>query len=67
MNGWSYDYTDIYPCGKYLMDFDTYGCCATSTGLEPYQFKTQSCCKLATAGHVIKSGGHACDCRKYGC
>jgi len=67
MNGWTYDYTSIFSCGNYLMDYATYGCCATATGLQPYEFGSQSCCKLSGPGHELRNGGHACDCRKYGC
>jgi len=67
MNGWHYNYSAAFPCGQYLMDYDSYGCCATSKGLEPYKFGSQSCCKLEGPGHELRDGGHSCDCRKYGC
>jgi len=67
MNGWNYSYAEAFPCGGFLMDYATYGCCATADGLKPYAFASQSCCKLAGPGHELRDGGHACDCRKYGC
>jgi len=66
VNGHYYNYTTQYPCGTHIANWAQTGCCHTTEGLEPYNLRTQSCCREGDS-NVLHSDGHACECSKYGC
>lgn len=71
MNGWPYNYSTHAPCGTWLMEFGTYGCCpgGDSGGFLPYPMGTLYCCKIEGAepgkDYALKSS--SCQCHRYGC
>lgn len=63
LNGYLYDYSTQMPCGDYLVNVQSHGCCTTAEGIKPYNLQTQSCCKLGVSNEVLE-GPRACTCSK---
>lgn len=66
LNGHLYDYATEMPCGNYIANVNTHGCCPTADGIKTYSLENESCCREGDA-NVIHSTAHACECRQYGC
>lgn len=69
MNGYQYNYSTHTPCGSWLMQFGTYGCCPSASGFLPYPMGTLSCCKIegAPPGQDYQLKPAPCKCHRYGC
>jgi len=63
VNGYLYDYSTQRPCGDYLVNVNTHGCCPTADGIKAYNLQTQSCCEVGES-HEVLDGGRACTCSK---
>jgi len=63
LNGYLYDYSTQMPCGDYLVNVQSHGCCTTAEGIKPYNLQTQSCCKFGASNEVFE-GSRACTCSK---
>lgn len=66
LNGHLYEFSTEMPCGNYIANLETHGCCPTAEGIKPYSLTRESCCKDGD-DTVIIGHGHACQCRQYGC
>ena len=69
LNGWPYNYTTHAPCGSWLMEFGTYGCCPGAQGFLPFPIGTLYCCKIegAEPGSEYQLKTDPCQCHRYGC
>jgi len=64
LNGYLYNYSTQMPCGDYLVNVQSHGCCTTAEGIKPYNLQTQTCCKFGGNDEVL-DGGRACSCSKH--
>jgi hypothetical protein len=65
-NGYEFDYSQQMPCGTFIIDINTHGCCPTGNAFSPYNFQTESCCH-SEDHYEVNQGPHTCTCRRYGC
>jgi len=64
LNSYQYDWSTTYPCGHYLLDYNTWGCCQGT----PYSLSEDSCCyNPHTRTYSVKHSAHYCSCLKTGC
>ena len=65
VNGWQYSYAKQAPCGNWLMEFGTYGCCPNSLGFFPYLIGITYCCKVegAPVGQDYQIKTEPCSCQ----
>lgn len=69
LNGYTFNYAWQMPCGNFIVNMGTHGCCPIrGPEVVAYEIDNESCCEVGTDGnHEVRQGGHFCNCRKRDC